>query len=313
MLVNRESYSDWARSTYNACREKHTEISYLLSHDEDAPGINVVNARVAEGERVSAMCMQQDIGGPVLAEHPTDEQMKRYMLEVKVHKVKWDEVVKTRNQINACMAFIKSRISEEMIQLVYSTPEAKDAETEMNLYEYWMAIRDAVTLRGSAKKVAAVKAATEIASMKQAAGEDIRLYVGRYSKAREQLHGYGYSLFNTNELDGIQFALSLHEGYCDLKNAVQNGIVKVATFVEAKELSLKWSVKQSGASASSEVAAVADVEIAAATGGAEGGKKKKAMKEWKAKRCYFCKGAHLIAECPKLKHVSASVSTQASP
>lgn len=297
LLTNREQYNEWARITHLHCVEKHTDISRYFFTDDSSVDDDIINKRRAEARGISDICNQAKEEAPRLDNDADEEQLKNFILRSKVLKLKQEGREKQRICFESCVAFIKTRISEDMAKLIEASGEVIKAEKDYNIYEWWVGIRNVFIPTGTSKAILAIKAGKELATMVQGANEDIKQYVVRYTRCRDELQQYGYQMFNKSDLDGVMFIHSLNDRYIELKNSVINGITRVETFIEARETSLKWAIKQAESSDATEVAMAATSK-----------KTIKRNSNKKPRRCYICKGEHMMAECPVLSKLKGAQS-----
>ncbi len=300
MLTTREKYFEWAKATINLCKEKHSEISVLLHVDENPPSADEVNNRVAEGKMISDICMSKDITPPILRIKATEEEKRDFLLNMKIYTVQNDMVTKYKSLTTSCIAFIKSRISESMLQVIYSNNHVKEAENAFDLYRWWIQIRDTIYPRGISKKMSAALLASDIISMRQASEEDIVHYANNYTRKREEYFGLGYKFYADAELEGILFLQSLNENYLELKNAVQNGIIEATSFIDMREKVIKWNTSSSKPFTSQNEVAMMTSEAMGTT----------ARYQKKKKLCFACNGPHLLSSCIHFKNFKTALEAK---
>lgn len=328
MLVSRDGYPDWARNTYNACKEKHPEASNYIYYDEIAPSVDVVNAREERSEQLVDICTREDMDPPKLPNNPDMEAKKAYMLDVKIYNTRHDEIIKYRNLVTSCIAFIKGTINAEILQLIYSkNNDAREAEVTYNIYEWWMAIGNALIPDGSERMMLGAKYCMELNTFKQGEKENIKEYSIKYMKKREEYRSLGYDTYIHPDLEGVLFIQSLNSQYNDLKNAIQNGIVQVDNFVNMKDRALKWTVKEynnevaliSTASTASNQVDMNDInvdkkkieeEIIIKSANENENIEIAAYARVENKKCYLCEGNHLMAQCLYLKEIKDKIKQQ---
>lgn len=299
LLMNPAQYSEWARITHLHCVEKHTDISRLFFIDQIADE-RVANARKEAAQRIADICNQPKEEAPMLDDDADEEQLRTFILKCKAFKFKMDGREKQRTAFESCVAFIKTRMSEDMMKLIQANSEVVAAEKGYSMYNWWNSVRDVFMPKGTSRSIMAIKLSKDLSAMNQAITEDIKQYAARYSKCRDELLDLGYHMFNNTDLDGLMYIYSLNDKYLELKNAVVNGVTKADTFIEARELSLKWAIAQHTTIDLSEVAMAAIPN------------KFTKRNNKKSKRCYICKGEHMMADCHLIKSLKGDNTHTAS-